>query len=512
MDRVIVYDGALPQVQDVLNAGKFALQGQAYQDLAILGSPTSVAGLACTPMSPTPTLQVQVGIGSIYQMDPTDATAYGDLGVDNNNILKQGILNSPVTLTITPPGTAGQSQVYLVQAILSDIDSGSMVLSYYNSANPASPFSGPANAGSSNYTVRQNTCAIALKAGVAAATGSQLNPTPDLGYTALYYITVANGQTQITSGNIVQVPTAPFFPTLPAVPADVQNGIWVWGVDTGTANHLIVTLAPPSPIPTVYTAGMGLRVKALNANTGTTDINVNGIGVVGLKRAGGGNVVSGDIVSGQVMDLVYDGTNFQMANYVGISAGSTTNNYTYTSIPYVADTGTTNALVGTYSPAITSGQQVAGLWISIKLANTITGACTINVNGLGTKNVTLGNGSAPSSGLFVAGQILLLCYDGTKYQIESTSAVGTGPQGPAGPAGAIGPAGAQGVPGTVPLTPGAIGTYAFGFTPGSGGGLAYDSTGSNVYPGTWQIVSSVYNLGTAGGFSGYAFVLAQRIA
>jgi hypothetical protein len=420
VDRVITYPGALPQTTDGLNAGKFALVGQAYQDLALLGSSTVVAGLACTPTSPTANLFVNVGVGSIYQMDPTDATAYGDLGTDTNSILKQGILAAPVALGITPPATAGFSQVFLVQAILSDVDAGSLVLSYYNSANPASPFSGPANAGTSNFTTRTSLCAIALKAGTAATTGTQVAPSPDAGYVGLYNVTVANAQTQITSPNIVQRAGAPFFPTLPSVPGAVLNGSWVYaGQDTGAANAYVITFAPGQPIPAAYVAGMGVKFKALVTNTGASTVNVQGLGVIAIKRANGSALAAADITSGGIVELTYDGVNFQMQNYLG--TGTNTNSITLASIPYVPDTGTTNALIGTYSPAITSGQQVAGLFISIKLANNITGACTINVNGLGVKTIDLGTLVPTVAGIFVIGEILLLAYDGTVYQVISSS-------------------------------------------------------------------------------------------
>jgi len=103
-----------------------------------------------------------------------------------------------------------------------------MVLSYYNSANPAQPFSGPSNSGSSNYTQRLCRCSVALKAGAAASTGTQTTPSPDSGYVGLFAITVANGQTQITSSSIAQLATAPFFPALPAVPAGRAE--WVVGL------------------------------------------------------------------------------------------------------------------------------------------------------------------------------------------------------------------------------------------------------------------------------------------
>jgi len=91
-------------------------------------------------------------------------------------------------------------------------------------------------------------------------------------------------------------------------------------------------------------------------------------------------------------------------------------------IPYVVDTGAANAVVATFSPAITSGQQIAGLFVSVKLAATITGACTINVNGLGLKSLLTGDLQNPPNGVYTAGEVLLLCYDGTQYQIVTRRA------------------------------------------------------------------------------------------
>jgi hypothetical protein len=122
-------------------------------------------------------------------------------------------------------------------------DGGAQVLSYFNSANPAQPFSGPNNSGSANMTVRQCKCIVSLKAGVPATTGTQTAPAPDAGFIGLYTITVANGASQITSGNITQLANAPFFPTLPQVPHQVQQGTYVYaGQDTGAGHAVGITL------------------------------------------------------------------------------------------------------------------------------------------------------------------------------------------------------------------------------------------------------------------------------
>lgn len=419
MDRPIVYPGALPQDTDILSTNLFAMIGQAFLNAAVIGSASAVSGLAISPTAPA-SLQVNIGVGSIYALDEIDASAYGSLGVNTTSIVKQGILAAAQSLAITPPATTGFSQIYLVQAALQDADGGATVLSYYNSANPLQPFSGPNNSGASNFTVRQCKCVISLKAGVPATTGTQVAPAPDAGFIGLYTITVANGASQITSGNIAQLAGAPFFPTLPQVPSQVQQGTYVYaGQDSGAANAYVITFQPGQPIPQAYTAGMKVSFKALNACTGASTINVNGLGTVAIRRASGVALSANDIVSGGVVELTYDGTVFQMANYLG--TGTNTNTITLASIPYVADTGTPNAIIATYSPAITSGQQVDGLTLAVGLANTITGACTINVNGLGAKAVKTGDLQNPPNGLFVAGEVLIIVYKGGQYQVANST-------------------------------------------------------------------------------------------
>ena len=350
MDRSIVYTSALPRTVDFLNASKFAMIGNAFAMKGCLGwtgltpPPPYVEGLACTPTTPTADLNVHIGVGSIYAVDNTDATAYGDLGTDTNNILKQGILYNPVTLAITPPATPGYSQVYLVQAALQDLDGGSTVLPYYNSANPTQPYSGPANSGTSQFTTRTSVCAVALKAGVAAPTGSQLVPTPDVGYAALYQITVANGQTQITGANIALSPIAPFFPTLPSIPVHIQNGDWISADDTGTTNSLVITVIPALTGLLKY---QKFRFKVKNTNTGPATLQVSGFtGLIYLPGQLPSALPSGALIANSYAEVICDGINFEM-----VVGSLTVNNNSYTS-------GSTAGLVnvqvftasGTYIP------------------------------------------------------------------------------------------------------------------------------------------------------------------
>jgi hypothetical protein len=354
VDRSIVYTSALPRTVDFLNACKFAMMGNAYAMKGCLGftgmtpPPPYVEGMSCAPTSPTADLNVHIAIGSIYAVDPVDSTAYSDLGTDSSHsILKQGILNDPVTLAITPPGTPGYSQIYLVQAILSDVDGGSTVLPYYNSANPSQPYSGPGNAGTSQFTTRTCLCAVALKAGVAAPSGTQTVPTPDIGYVPLWQITVANGQTQITGANIALAPTAPFFPTLPSIPVHIQNGDWISADDTGTTNAVVI-----APYPAV--AGLlkyqKFRFKVKNSNSGPSTFSVSGLtGNLYLPGQTPPAFPASALLANTIAECICDGINFELT-----ATNITINNNSYTS-------GSTAGLVniqvftasGTYTP--TSG-------------------------------------------------------------------------------------------------------------------------------------------------------------
>lgn len=213
MKRIVVYPGEIPTDAMFLSTNQNTMVGSGFLAQALLGTATLVDGLACTPTTPA-SLSVLVGPGSIYAQESLEATSYGSLPADTTDqIVKQGIILGNTTFSCPAPTTSGQSRVYLVQAQYADVDGGSTVLPYYNASNPSVPYSGPSNSGVAQNTIRDGVCVLSLKTGVAATTGSQVTPTPDAGYTGLWAITVANGATTITSGNIAAAPGAPFIGT-----------------------------------------------------------------------------------------------------------------------------------------------------------------------------------------------------------------------------------------------------------------------------------------------------------
>ncbi len=81
-------------------------------------------------------------------------------------------------------------------------------------------------------------------------------------------------------------------------------------VDTGVADAYVIT---PSPAITGYAAGQSFTWKAAHTNTTTSTIAINGLATKTIKKLDGAtNLAAGDIVAGQIIQIEYDGTNFQM--------------------------------------------------------------------------------------------------------------------------------------------------------------------------------------------------------
>lgn len=77
----------------------------------------------------------------------------------------------------------------------------------------------------------------------------------------------------------------------------------------GSANAYTGTLTPAI---TSVANGLMVTMVANFTNTASATLNLNAIGAVTIKKLGATNLASGDIVSGQLVQLQYDGTNWQM--------------------------------------------------------------------------------------------------------------------------------------------------------------------------------------------------------
>jgi hypothetical protein len=210
VDRQIVFPGSIPLDTDILSIQREAMIALGYLAQATVGSAVVADGLWCGPTAPAG-LSVVVGPGSISVPVNIDATPFGSLPADTADpLIKVGINIGWTSFNLTAPATSGETINYLIQASLLETDATPVVLPYYNAANPAQPFSGPANNGTAQNTQRLQRVQLELKPGGPANAGSQTTPPVDSGWIGLYVITVNYGQTQVTAANITTLPTAPF--------------------------------------------------------------------------------------------------------------------------------------------------------------------------------------------------------------------------------------------------------------------------------------------------------------
>jgi len=360
---------------------------------AVLGTSTMVNGLAVTPTAPA-SLQVNVAPGEIYALSALEATVYGSLPADTTHqIVKQGISLDTVPLTITPPGTSGQSINYLVQATFAEQDisvdpttgNSPVVMQFYNASNPQVPWSGPNNSGQSSNTFRQGSVVLSAKAGIAATTGSQVTPSPDPGCVGLYVVTVANGQATITSGNIAAYSGAPIIAErlgdkisqasadarylqlanasskIQSISASVASNTMTIGYAGGVLDFRSPTLTNGAPISGVSVSADSITIPS-GATLGTTSGQQSQI--VRVEYYNGGSPVAGVINLAGGTQL--DETN--LVSPISISSGATSANTFYSASAVTGPTSyrvlgvvtSTQATAGTWATAPTSVQGVGG--------------------------------------------------------------------------------------------------------------------------------------------------------
>jgi hypothetical protein len=213
MDRPIVYPGQVPADTDALTGWMATMRAFSGALYAIMGTGTVFDGLV---VSPGTGLTVSVGAGSITAHVAADTAVYGSLGIASDTVMKQGINHAATTLpasgAFTAPTTAGQSVNILIQAAFSETDTNPALLPYMNAANPSVPYGGPGNNGASQPTLRQESVALSYVAGTPAATGSQTTPAATTGNVPIAVVTIAYGQSSITSASISVPGNAPIIP------------------------------------------------------------------------------------------------------------------------------------------------------------------------------------------------------------------------------------------------------------------------------------------------------------
>lgn len=96
-----------------------------------------------------------------------------------------------------------------------------------------------------------------------------------------------------------------------------------YAVDTGAVNAMVITLSPvPASLSDLIGAPIRIKVNVTNTNV-TPTLNVNGLGaqnVVTVGAGGIGGISVGGAAATKIIEVVWDGTNFQFQLRVGTAS------------------------------------------------------------------------------------------------------------------------------------------------------------------------------------------------
>ena len=120
-----------------------------------------------------------------------------------------------------------------------------------------------------------------------------------------------------------------------------------------------------TPALAAYAAGQMFYFVAAGNNTGAVTLNINGLGAKSVTKNGTTALSAGDIKSGQTVAVIYDGTQFQIANpAINNLQGTTIANLTAYGLNAgdSVTTGLENVVVGyNAGTALTSGSAITAL-------------------------------------------------------------------------------------------------------------------------------------------------------
>jgi len=186
-----------------------------------------------------------------------------------------------------------------------------------------------------------------------------------------------------------------------------------YGTGGGTAQAQTVTTTPNI---TALTTGTYVTWLPTAANTAAAPTLAAGTtAATAITKCGTVALVAGDLLSTVWAVAQYDGTEWVLQNPVqfGCSEGG---------LP--TSGGTANAQTLTVSPVITAYITGAVFNFTPGVANT--GATTVAVSGLGTKNVTKCGTTALVANDLTTTAIAIILYDGTEFQLLNPQATGCG--------------------------------------------------------------------------------------
>jgi microcystin-dependent protein len=237
--------------------------------------------------------------------------------------------------------------------------------------------------------------------GVATGTGLTGGTITTSGTIDLANTAVVAGTYGSTSGN-------------PSFVVDAQGRLTSATNDAGSASVYVATVGgtataitlTPTVASTAYAAGQRYRFIAGSASSAATTINVSGLGARNLFKRGSINPVAGDWGSGMILEVVYDGTNFQLLaadvfSQMGDIASAGTINLDSTTGNVVDVTGTTT---------ITAITLAEGKEVTVRFTGALTLTNSASLVLPGSANVTTAAGDFAVFRGYAAGVVRCTSY------------------------------------------------------------------------------------------------------
>jgi hypothetical protein len=129
---------------------------------------------------------------------------------------------------------------------------------------------------------------------------------------------------------------------------------------------------------TAYATGQRFTFVSAGANTGAATININSIGAKALTKNGATALSAGDIPSGAAVEVVYDGTQFQVVSAMPVVAPA--------SGDVVGPASATDNALARFN--LTTGKLIQNSGVIVDDTNNVTGVATL------TATTTIGVGGA----------------------------------------------------------------------------------------------------------------------
>lgn len=130
--------------------------------------------------------------------------------------------------------------------------------------------------------------------------------------------------------------------------ANIINGTGVYvGTVGGTADVITLT---PSPALGAYAEGQRFYFLAGANNTGAVTVNISALGAKALNKQGGSALVADDLVANSLVEMVYDGTDFETSVPAQTSGSITASGYTQNTEKLLGRTTTSSGAIEEIDP------------------------------------------------------------------------------------------------------------------------------------------------------------------